>query len=288
MMCRFLHDAAAMLLWGGYGFLSLLVPASLASGTARALNKAAIMAAAATFLASIAELPLETATIGIGWQDAVNVDTISAVLFDTSIGQAWLVDALASAMLFVCVLPNRFPGRAAAITAASGLVLSSLVMTGHAMMREGWVGYIQQINDLVHVLAAGAWLGALVPLLVILRGLAKASVFHDHEQALKRFSKAGKVAVALILCTGLINTLLIVGHWPIDITSSYQLMLDAKIVVVLCMIGIAGRNQFVLVPKLRRDRALTSAAIRNAAIGEIALGTVAIALVSIFGILDPQ
>jgi putative copper export protein len=38
-------------------------------------------------------------------------------------------------------------------------------------MQEGWRGVAHRVNDALHVLSGGAWLGALVPLVPILAAL---------------------------------------------------------------------------------------------------------------------
>ena len=218
--------------------------------------------------------------IGDGWQDAAAPGMLWAVVSATSVGTAWLMDVAMSALLVLALL-LRPPMRSMAALSCSGLVLSSLVLTGHAMMHEGWIGYLQQANDLVHVLAAGAWLGALLPLTIVLRGYREKTCHRSHDIALRRFSAAGQAAVLLILLTGIANTLLIVGGWPTGWTSLYQLLLWAKVAVVLVMVGLACRNHFVLAPRIGTHRRLASSAIRKAAFAELALGFTAVALVAV-------
>lgn len=275
-----------MLIWGSFGYLLTCVPDGLARHTARRLDRLAVIAVAATVVTSICVLPIQTAMIGSRWQDVVDPEMLWAVVSATTVGEAWLADFAAS-LLLVGALFIRPPQRDLAFTVSSGLVLSCLVMTGHAMMHEGWVGYSQQANDLVHVLASGAWIGALVPLTLILREFSAEKFTHHCDVALKRFSIVGRAAVILIFVTGVINTLLIVGRWPTDWTSPYQVLLCLKIGVVLVMVGLASRNHFILSPRMKWDRCGGATAIRRAAIGEIALGATAVLLVAIFGTLDP-
>ena len=287
MVCRFAHDAAAMMLWGGFGYLLTCVPQDLARQTTKRLGRLPSVAVAVTVVTAVTFLPIKTAMIGDGWADAVAPGMLWAVISATSVGTAWLADVSMSVLLLLALyLPP--PQRGLAVAVCSGLVLSSLVLTGHAMMHEGWIGYLQQANDLVHVLASAAWLGALVPLTIIMRGSAgKKTCQGHHDDALWRFSAAGQVAVVLILLTGVANTLLIVGGWPTNWSSTYQVLLCAKIGIVLVMIALASRNRFLLAPRLVDQRHVAASAIRKAAIAEIALGLAAIALVAIFGLMEP-
>ncbi|HET7411823.1 MAG TPA: copper homeostasis membrane protein CopD, partial [Pararhizobium sp.] len=246
-----------------------------------------IAATAIVFVSMAAILPVKTAMIAGGWQDAFDPQMLGAVLGGTNVGEAWIADAVAS-LLLVGTLALPSARRAPAVAIAAGLVLASLVLTGHAMMHDGLVGYLQQANDLVHVLASGAWVGALVPLVLILAGFSDSDEFGERERALDRFSSAGRVAVALTVLTGMANTLLIVGGWPIHWSAPYQVLLTAKIVLVIVMIGLASTNQFRFVPGLARRPLAASTAIRYGAMGEIVLGLSAIALVAVFGTLDPH
>lgn len=275
-----------MLLWGSFGYLLSCAPEGLARHAARRLGRWAIIAVAATVVTSICVLPVRTAMVAGSWQDSVDPGLLWAVVSATSVGKAWLAD-FAACLLLVGALFIRPSRRNLAVTVSSGLVLASLVMTGHAMMREGWVGYFQQANDLVHVLASGAWVGALVPLTLILREVSVEKFAHHCDVALKRFSLVGRAAVILILVTGVANSFLILGGWPADWASFYQVLLCLKIAIVLTMIGLASRNHFILGPRMKSDRSGGASAIRRAAFGEIALGTAAILLVAIFGTLDP-
>jgi len=167
-------------------------------------------------------------------------------------------------------------------------VLATLVMTGHAMKHEGLLGFVHQANDLAHVLASGAWVGALVPLALVMKGFADPGSLGQRKLALERFSAAGMIAVALTVLSGTANTLLIVGHLPTLWFSAYQTMLLLKILVVIGMIGIATFNRYRSGRRLAKDRAAAASAIRKGILGEIILGVLAIALVSVFGMIEPE
>jgi copper resistance protein D len=285
VVCRFFNDASAMLLWGTYAYLATLAPRDLALGIGRSLRSFRVVMVAVAVATTAMALPLEAAAIGDGWRHAVDPATITAVLFETSVGRAWQARAAAT-LLLALSLAAPFPGfRATALSA--GLCLASLAATGHAAMREGWLGLSQRVNDATHLLSGGAWLGALVPLLLILRAGDDPNHRTDATLALHRFSTAGHFAVALVVATGIVNTALVLGRWPTDWSSTYQAMLAAKIAVVLAMIVLATVNRYILVPEIAGGRADAVRAIRLGAAAEIALGLSAIGLVSVFGTLEP-
>jgi len=202
-----------MLLWGASAFLAALVPPILARETGRRLFSLFVVAGVIAIVTTGATLPLDSAAIGSGWSDAISPTTLRALLFETSVGQAWQMRAVASLILLAALLIARRPGL---IAGAAGLLLASLALTGHAVMWEGWPGVAQQINDSVHVLTAGAWVGALVPLLIIVRLLDTAELRVEAIVALRRFSTVGQAIVALAIASGVINTFLILGRWPTD------------------------------------------------------------------------
>lgn len=284
-LCRFGQDAAALLLWGASAYLAWLVPKPLASEVAARIRRGTTPAVVVALLATLAKLPVEAAGIGDGWRDGVDPTTLLAVLLETSVGEAWAAQALAAALL-VLVQAAPGPRRVTATALASGLLLASLSLGGHAAMHDGALGLLHRANDAAHLLCAGAWLGALWPVLVILDRLGRGEGRPEAGIALLAFSRAGHVAVALVLVSGAVNTALVLGRWPTDPASLYQMLLDVKLLCVATMVGLALANRYLVVPRLAR-RPAAALALRRATLAEIALGLLVLALVSVFGLLDP-
>lgn len=274
-------------LWGSLAFLWALVPASLAEPIARRFNLLQVIAVTVAVATTIAALPLEAAMIGDGWPDSVAPDTLRAVLLETSVGSAWIAQAVVAMILAsTLAVPSRMRTRATAL--ASGLLLATVALTGHAAMHEGGLGVAHRLNDAVHVLAGGAWLGALVPLLPLLRMLEDQTRRHEAQIALRRFSAVGHGAVAVVIMTGVLNTMLVLGRWPMaDLSSPYQALLAAKIMLVLGMTALALANRYILVPRMAGDRGDVLHALHRATLIEVALGFAVVGLVSIFGLLEP-
>ncbi|TPM34402.1 copper homeostasis membrane protein CopD [Mesorhizobium sp. B2-3-5] len=285
MACRFVHDAALMMLWGGFGYLAALVPRRLAGPIADRLAGSRLVAVGLALATTLLALPIQTAMIGDGWTDAVNGRVLTDVLMTTSVGTAWLAQLAAVVILvFSQLSPARF--KTAATAGAAALGLAALAFSGHAVMQGGWQGVVHPLNDVLHVLAAGAWIGALPPLLIVLAQFGQPPFKAEATVALRRFSTAGHWAVALAILSGIGNSLFIVG-WPLGISPTYRALLTAKIVVVFLMTAAAILNRYWFVPRLGRHRASALAAIRTGTLAEIGLGLAAILLVSIFGLLDP-
>ena len=284
--CRFFHDASLMLLWGASAFLCLLVPKILGDRIWRLFGVAPLVMALIAGLTTMLSLPLEAATIGNGWGDATNPGAIHDILLETTVGSAWQVQAsVALLLVLVFLLPRRV--RPMGIMLGSGLGLAALVFTGHASMHEGWLQVAHRANDVLHVLTGGGWLGALVPLIPILRLLNERDTRVEAQLALRRFSTVGHGAVALVVVSGIVNVLLVLQHLPTDWSSPYQALLATKIVLVVGMSALAIVNRYVFVPRIGRARERTLHAIRLGSIAEILLGIAVIALVAVFGMLEP-
>jgi copper resistance protein D len=284
--CRFVHNASLMFLWGASAFLCVLVRRPLTEIIWSRLGWAPLFAVVLAVATSMVLLPLEAGAIGDGWPSAIDPGTLHDVLFDSTVGWAWQMQAIAAVILAGSfITPQRT--RIAAVASAAALSLASLALTGHASMHQGWLGLLHRLNDVVHLLAAGAWLGALAALLPILVLLDGDDHLADAQAALRRFSNAGHAAVGLVIVSGIINTFLVLERLPADWSSPYQLMLAAKIAVVLAMVGLAVGNRYVLVPRIGKSPERAISAIKFGTMAEIALGLVAVVLVAVFGLLEP-
>jgi putative copper resistance protein D len=225
-------------------------------------------------------LPVEAAFIGNGWGDAFNPQVVHDILTTTTVGEMWIVAAGGMVLLIVALALRRRIGLAAI---AAAIALASTALTGHAAMEDGALGIAHRANDALHLLAAGAWIGGLVPLAAVLGGPHTEGA----STALRRFSTAGQWIVALVVATGIANTWLILGGPPGNWSSPYQLLLALKLLLVATMIALALANRYALMPRIAAARG-TLLAIRRGALIEFALGAAVVALVSAFGIFDPK
>jgi copper resistance protein D len=165
--------------------------------------------------------------------------------------------------------------------------------TGHAVMLADGAGALLVTAQALHMLAAGAWLGGLLPLVLILwhRG-GDAATLDDLAFVLARFSMMGAVVVSTIAATGVVSAFLIVRDLHSLLAAPYGRVLIVKVCVFLLMTGLAADNRWRLSSAIRGP--VRSAPIfakvefltRNVAI-EIAFGAVALVLVSLLGTLSP-
>jgi putative copper resistance protein D len=293
VIARLIHFAAAMAGFGTAAFRLYAVDET-ARATADALASfdrwlaRVIQASALVMLVSgLAIIPLIAARMAGTASAAVDASTIAAVLFRTGFGPVWCWHLLFAALLLVCasVAARR---HALSLTWAA-LALGSLGWVGHAVGSGGWIGVGRELNQSVHLLAAGSWLGGLLPLGRLLGEArpAENGLVILAREAVPAFSRMGYAAVAAIAITGAVNTLFLVDSVDALIGTGYGRLLSLKILLYLAMVGIALRNRIRLTPLLSGVGAAGTGALYRSVLVEQAIGLAILAAVSVFGTWAP-
>jgi copper resistance protein D len=292
--CRFVQFAAAMLIFGAAAFRVY----ALAGGDTRTASSilaefdawfghVALAAAMVALISAMALVLCQAAAMAGSPAGAVDVAAVSAVLLETRFGRVWCWHLLLAAILVLACL-GRHPSRPVVLFLSLGL-LASLGWVGHAAMDDGSTRIAHEINQSMHLLAAGLWLGGLVPLAWIIRqtrrrpGNFAISLARD---ALRNFSHMGYVAVALIALTGSINTSLLVGSLDGMFDTPYGRLLAFKILIFLAMVVVALINRLRLAPRISHDSGAIRALGRTVAL-EQSLGLAVLAIVSVLGTWPP-
>jgi putative copper resistance protein D len=285
VICRFAHFLAAMLAFGASAYLSVAAPAALRNALAPALSRLVAAASVIAFVTAILWVALEAASMADDWSAASDPSMLLAALTETTFGRAWIVRLFLAAALVAVAFAAR-PG-SASVTVVSGLTLASLALVGHAAMRTGLGGMAQRANHAVHLVAAGAWLGGLVPFAMCVAAYADERLPRDAVTAMTRFSFFGQFAVLALVLTGAANVMLISGHAPFPPTTPYRALLDLKLLIVALMVALALTNRFVVTPRLAPGaKAIT--VLWTTSLIEAALATIVVALVSVFALFDPN
>ena len=207
-LCRWLTDGAALWLWGGSLFVLALLPAALRQGFWQQQAGWNRCAGRVLLLATLSALPLHSAILADGWADSWQATTLLSVVRDTSMGRAWCWQLLAALALWLATRRSTNRHALLATACASAALLASLTLSGHAAMLRGWPGLLHRGNDWLHLLGAGAWLGAL-PLVLQLLRQPPAALHAVLPAILRRFSSAGHAVVLLVILSGLYNFYLI-------------------------------------------------------------------------------
>ena len=181
--------------------------------------------------------------------------------------------------------------------AFAAAMLASLAWAGHGGATPGRPGELHLAADMLHLLAAGAWVGSLIPLALVLaeiRHSGDPSAAAVARRAVVRFSILAAISVVILFTAGLVNTWFLAGTVPALIGTGYGRLLLAKIAIFATMVTIAAVNLLRMTPRLAgasiERRSLIQGALshlrRNALI-EAGLGLFVISVVAILGILPP-
>jgi putative copper resistance protein D len=285
VLSRLLHFTATFLLLGISAFLWKIAPGALSDSLERRLCPLLRLSLVVAAVTALTTLLLVAASMGEGVAE-LDRGLLVRVLLDTGFGNAWLLRLGLVGMLIVAVaLSQHFGSRP--VVMASALVVASLGLVGHAAMDSGVAALLREINHAIHLTAAALWVGGLVPLALV---LAQRRMSRDDSGAvlsvLRRFSGIGHVLVALVIATGAINTWFILGGLWINMGSSYQTMLLAKICLVVAMLFLATVNRYLLLPRLGGNNQVLRLLYCSTLL-EVFLGFMAIGLVSYFATLEP-
>ena len=307
VITRAFHLASTVLLAGAIMFRCFVAApvfrtkagGALEEGVRVALTRIVWAALAVAMLSGAAWLVFVAAEIGgLPAVDAVSEGIAWIVLTQTAFGDAWVLRLeMASVLAVLLLLPKPTPGFASttdiicAILAAG--LAASLAWAGHAAATEGVDGTIHLASDAVHLIAAGAWLGALWPLFIL---LGRARQTGDPMsaaiacEATRRFSILGMISVAAILASGVVNTYEILGTMAFSIGTSYNRLLLSKIALFIAMIAIATVNRQRLTPRLSDEHG-DRRAIRQLqwnTLAEVGLGLLILAIVGVLGRIPPH
>jgi putative copper resistance protein D len=310
LLCaRAIHFAATMLVAGVVFFavfvtapawrgvasnsgVAVKVRAQLAAIAWGGLALAAISGAAWLVLTAAAMSDLPAAKIfsdGVLW----------TVLAQTTFGRDWLVRftlacALATTLSALLSPPDRkSPWLEAAATVLAAAFAGTLAWSGHAAGGLGDEAIIHPVADILHLIAAAAWVGALLPLIVLFAAAgADAASLAMVRTATTRFSILGIVSVGTLLVTGIVNTFYLAGSVAALLYTDYGRLLLIKIALFLGMVAIAAVNRFRLTPQLLQQASIAAShkalrrLRRNAAIEALA-GAIVIAIVAALGTMPP-
>jgi putative copper resistance protein D len=299
ILSRFVHHAALLFAFGVCFFPVSAFPASERQAALACRNKYKNSLFAAGFIAlasGLSFLLFTAASMAGSISEALSPETMGDVLAETGFGLVWSIHLGLIAAFTILAGRNIRLGRyAISLALLSAACLASLAGVGHTQAQEGIHSAVHMIADGIHLLAAGAWLGGLAPLLVIVmrRPYRDSRAEIDISHVLMRFSGMGYAAVALLIGTGLINSWYLVPSISQLPGTLYGQLLIVKLGLFAAMLLLAGMNRFWLVPCLRVwDGSAQSQAsllrLRRHVIGEQLLGVLIVGLVSVLGTLSPS
>lgn len=231
---------------------------------------------------------------------ALDWPMVEAMIVGTDMGLAFIMRLLLLGIGATgVVLKDRIPGSLpmAAFCFAGALV--TLGWSGHAAAGEGLAGLFHRLNNGVHLMAAGLWIGA-ISWFLHLTALAHRQAGTVSAPALlssmQRFGPLGGTLVATVSATGIINSELIFGlkNSQAVLASNYGSLLALKVFAVGGMLAFGARNAWIgrqhghANHPARSSLGATLGSLRRSLACEAALAIVAIGLVAIVGTLSPM
>ena len=228
----------------------------------------------------------------------IDREAIGMLLSGSATGAAW--EARMVALVVASIIALIAAGRAAPlgmVALTAGIALATLAWTGHGAMDEGATGWVHLVADILHLLAAGTWIGALLGLtLLVTRAPSRIDATHLRltHRALHGFGLVGTIVVGTIVVTGLVNGWLLVGAGNlVNLPSTrYGELLLVKLALFGAMLGLASLNRFRLTPAFERSVAAADhrgalSTLRRSLAVEAACAVSILALVAWLGTLEP-
>lgn len=212
---------------------------------------------------------------------------LQMMLLETDVGLAWAVRMIA--LIVVLIRPGAWLA-----SMAGAVALASLAWSGHGAMDEGTLRFWHFLSDILHLLAAGAWLGAMLALVLMARGPLDEARIRSLAFAVRRFEWIGAVIVLTLSITGVVNYLFIVGARLGEILlGTYGMLLAIKVLLFAGMLVLAALNRFHLGPALAQalrngHYVIAANALKRSVAVELAIALLIVALVAWLGTLSPE
>jgi putative copper resistance protein D len=300
IIVRGIHIGASIVIAGTFTFdLIILFPAARRSsgnshGVERRLFRLAVWSLLVALLSAVLWFWLEVASMnGLSLKDALSTTAWQTVLFETKFGRVWQLRLalIVAAFVLVASALAQLQARRALIVVlwlASVVSLISLAWISHAAAAT--VHPFGVLGDMLHLCAAGVWIGGLVPLLIFLACIrASFSLGEMVPRVLRRFSALSLCCVSVLVVSGISNSWLLVGSIYALFTTPYGWLLLVKLTLFGILIGFGARNRFVVKAKLAMAQTHSDLLpqLRRNVICEACLGAAVVAIVACLGVTPP-
>ncbi len=269
-LARAFSVATLMLAFGSILYVRVLAPPSLPPEATQKLRQVTGWAICAAVFGTLVWLVAETLdlSLSIGFPD------LEAVLAHTMFGH------LLGARLVLLVTTVLLWDLRRDTLALIGCCVALALQAGHshsvALGSPIWL----IVAATLHILAAGAWLGALPALAIVVAG-QDVRVAHA---ASVRFSPFGTACVAILLLTAASQFWLLVMGLPGLFGTAYGWMICAKMAGFTALIALAARNRFRLTPTLSD---ISKPRLTRAILAEIVIGLVVVGAAGVLTELQP-
>jgi putative copper resistance protein D len=253
-LVRSLSVAALLSVFGGLMFQVVVAPRALARIETHAatiqtrLDRLLMIGVGINLIATLLWLALQAADLADATSVTTTLAAVPLVVTQTRFGH--LVILQLPVMLAVGgVLPGRRHWLALWLSALAIILQGA---HGHAAAMEGY--RLLVMTDMLHLLSVGAWLGGLLPLLLVVQGApARAGA-----TAARWFSPLGQVGVAGVILSASLQGWVFVGGVAGLFDTAYGWVVLVKIALLIVLLGFAVANRFRFAPALLCEHSTTA------------------------------
>jgi copper resistance protein D len=124
----------------------------------------------------------------------------------------------------------------------AAVILGASVITSHSASRIDNRAMLVSLTTL-HYLGTASWIGGLPYLLLSLK---RAPDPQARVRIARNFSRLARISVAVLVFAGLAMSLVYIGSWDALYGTSYGVMLDAKIAMLLVLLLLGAANYYIV------------------------------------------
>jgi putative copper export protein/mono/diheme cytochrome c family protein len=250
-LLRGAHVAALVSLFGALVFLTLVVPSAMVEASVDATHLLRLrllhltrFSAALALIIGIAWITVEGAVIAGAGSVAMTLHALPVVALRTQFGQWLLVRGALLLTILLLLRPRRAMNTIAMVLAAIALAVQP--MLGHAGALGGSIGTTLIISEVLHLLAAGAWLGSLLPLFITIGTLPHNAA----ATACRSFTPVGLSAVLVLAGTAAVQVAEFMGGLPGLFGTGYGQVALVKLGLFVVLLALAALNRLALTDRL--------------------------------------
>jgi copper transport protein len=254
---RFLDYLTIALMVGGLIFLAFAAPPSVALRR-RAIPLLAFAVALGIVVSLLGILLQGASAAGVSLWSSLKWSIVEDTL-DSRFGTVWLLRAIDWAALGVVLLaylkvPRARRWLAPLLALGCAYLVATPAFAGHASVESPVA--VMFPADVIHVLASSVWVGGVAFLLLALPAATRELEAPDWTRllfaTLARFSPIALASVIAVAATGLVQAYIDVRRVADLWETTYGLLVLAKMVLLVVLVGFGWVNRDRIIPRLRR------------------------------------
>ena len=242
-LARGIHIAALLSLFGCLAFRCFVLPGS--DARVAAVMRIGLVSGWLALAIGVVWLAAVSGTIAGAHSLASLLHAVPVVARHTNFGK-FLCLRLLLLVGVTALLPRRGPRIAVVLLVTSGIAIALQPLLGHVGALQGSVRAVLIPIEIAHLLAAGAWLGGLAPLLLcVMRAPVPLAT-----TLCERFTPVGLVAVGTIVVTALPEAGELIGGLPELAGTEYGHLALLKMGLFCFALALACLNRFAFTTRL--------------------------------------